>query len=151
MYWCSNLCVRMPTVIASASCLGVVSCPDPTLSWGKGSGDYWVISWLCWVNSLDFGQASGIVPCHPRVHVNQWSRPYIMQACNQCSFKVNASDSTQPRNQSIVTRPFSSWEVGSGYETSSWVEGSMLVSFTVQFFICGGELTKSHCMCPEYW
>ena len=31
----------------------LVSCPDPTLSWGKGSGDHWVISWLCRVSSLD--------------------------------------------------------------------------------------------------
>ena len=36
-----------------SACVSVVSCPDPTLSWGKGSGDHWVVSWLCWVSSLD--------------------------------------------------------------------------------------------------
>jgi len=30
----------------TATLQAVVSCPDPTLSWGKWSGDYWVISWL---------------------------------------------------------------------------------------------------------
>ena len=32
-------------------CVCRVSCP--TLSWGKGSGNYRVLSWLCWVSSLD--------------------------------------------------------------------------------------------------
>jgi len=39
----------------------------------------------------------------------------IMQACNQCWFKLNTADSAQPRNLSIITRPFS---LGSGYETN---------------------------------
>ena len=26
----------------------------PSLSQGKGSGDYWAISWMCWVSSIDF-------------------------------------------------------------------------------------------------
>ena len=30
----------------------VVLCPDPNLSRGKGSGDHWVISWLCWVSKM---------------------------------------------------------------------------------------------------
>jgi len=33
-----------------------------------------------------------------------------MQACNQWLFKINTAESAQPRNCSIVTRPFSSWE-----------------------------------------
>ena len=33
---------------------GVVSCPDPTLSRGKGSGDHWAISWLCRVSKMPF-------------------------------------------------------------------------------------------------
>jgi len=33
-----------------------------------------------------------------------------MQACNQRSFKINTAESAQPRNHSIITRPFSSWE-----------------------------------------
>ena len=32
----------------------VVSSPDPTLSQGKGSGDYWALPWLCQVSNLDF-------------------------------------------------------------------------------------------------
>jgi len=32
----------------------VVSCPDPAFSWGKGSGDYWAVAWLCWLSSIDF-------------------------------------------------------------------------------------------------
>ena len=91
---------------------GLVSFPGPTLSRGKGSGDYWAISWLCWVNSLDFGQSNEIVPRHPSVRMNQWNRPYVMQASNQRSFKINTAESAQPRNHSIVTRPFSSWEGG---------------------------------------
>jgi len=35
-----------------------------------------------------------------------------MQACNQRSFKINIAESAQPRNHSIVTRRFSSWEGG---------------------------------------
>ena len=32
----------------------LVSCLDPALSRGKGSGDYWTVSWLCWLGSIDF-------------------------------------------------------------------------------------------------
>jgi len=43
----------------------IVSCPDPALWRGKGSGDYWAISWVCWVNnSLDFGQSNEILSKH---------------------------------------------------------------------------------------
>jgi len=37
-----------------------------------------------------------------------------MQACNQCSFKINTADSAQPRNHSIVTCPFLVREWGLG-------------------------------------
>jgi len=30
----------------------LASCPDPALSQGKGSGDYWAISWLCRLSSI---------------------------------------------------------------------------------------------------
>ena len=36
--------------------IGLVSCPDPTLSQGKGSGDYWVTSWLWWLSSIDLNK-----------------------------------------------------------------------------------------------
>ena len=32
---------------------GLVSCPDPALSQGKGSHDYWTISWLCRPSSIE--------------------------------------------------------------------------------------------------
>jgi len=35
-----------------------------------------------------------------------------MQTCNQHSFKINTAESAQPRNCSIVTRPFSLWQGG---------------------------------------
>jgi len=45
-----------------------------------------------------------------------------MQACNQHSFKINTADSAQPRNRSIVTRPFPCERAGSGHETSAqWI------------------------------
>ena len=87
----------------------------------KGSGDYWVMSWLYRVNSLDFGQADEIVLHHPSICVGQWNRPYIIQACNQSWFKINTADSAQPRNHSIVTRSFPLWETGSGHKTRMWV------------------------------
>jgi len=31
--------------------------PRPHLSWRKGSSDYWGVSWLCQVSSIDFEQA----------------------------------------------------------------------------------------------
>ena len=42
----------------------LVSCPDPTLSRGKGPGDHWAIPWLCQVSSLDTEQPNEIAPCH---------------------------------------------------------------------------------------
>ena len=36
----------------------LVSWPYPTLSWGKVSGDYWVLPQLCWVNSFKSEQNS---------------------------------------------------------------------------------------------
>jgi len=44
-----------------------------------------------------------------------------MQACNQRSFKINTAESAQPRNRSIVTRPFSSWGRGLGTRLPSYV------------------------------
>ena len=87
--------------------------PRPHLSW-EGSHDNFLVvpSQQSW-----FQTSNGIVPHHPSVCVSQWNRPYVIQACNQCSFKINTADSAQPRNHSIVTRPFSSCEVGSGHET----------------------------------
>jgi len=38
---------------------------------------------------------------HSNVLINQWNRSYIMQACNQHSFKINTDESAQPRNRSI--------------------------------------------------
>ena len=89
----------------------LVLCPDSSLSWGKGSGDYWAISWSCWVSRIDFVQPN---ECHSIVCVNQWNtcRSYIMQTCKQRSFQINTADLALPRNCSTVTRTFSSWEGG---------------------------------------
>jgi len=54
------------------------------------------------LNSLDFGLSNEIVPS---LHITE---PYVMQACNQHSFKIDTAGSVQPKNCSIVTRPFSS-------------------------------------------
>ena len=66
------------------SLCNIVSCPD--LLWGKGSGDYWVLScsWLCQVCSLNSEQANEIV-----VH------------------QIKITSLAQPRKHSVVTRPFS--------------------------------------------
>ena len=42
----------------------LVSCPDSTLSRGKGSGDHWPIPWLCRVSSLDTEQPNEIALRH---------------------------------------------------------------------------------------
>ena len=39
----------------------------PTLSRGKGSGDYR----LRWISTLDFEQSNEIMPCYPSVHINK--------------------------------------------------------------------------------
>ena len=108
---------RSTSIDTVLSFKSIVSCPDPTLSWGKGSGDYGTVSWLCWVNSLDFGQSNEIVPRHPSVRINQWNKPYIMQARNQHSFKIYTAELAQPRKRSIVTDPFPCERAGSGHET----------------------------------
>jgi len=48
-----HICVSLSCYLEASTVL-VVSCPDPTLSQGKGSGDYWAISWLCRLSSIDF-------------------------------------------------------------------------------------------------
>ena len=56
-YHCDYMCAhvhiaRSCIILIVASSLWLVSCPDPTLSWGKGSGDHWAISWLCRVSKM---------------------------------------------------------------------------------------------------
>ena len=48
-----HICVSLSCYLEASTVL-VVSCPDPALSQGKGSGDYWAISWLCRLSSIDF-------------------------------------------------------------------------------------------------
>ena len=90
----------------------IVLCPDPALSRGKGSGDYRAISWLCRLSSIDFEQT--LITClhdvRPisLVHADAWMTwHYFIGLSN-----IKTVDSAQPRNRSIVTRPFSSWEGG---------------------------------------
>ena len=63
-----------------------------------------------------FGQSNEIVPRHPSMPINQWNRPYVMQAYNQCLFKINTAESAQPRSHSIPDR-FPHERTGSGHET----------------------------------
>ena len=73
-----------PLTPSHPSFCNIVLCPD--LLWGKGSGDYWVLScfWLCQVCSLNSEQANKIV-----VH------------------QIKVAFLAQPRKHSILTRPFS--------------------------------------------
>ena len=52
--------------------------PRPHLSWGKGSGDYWVISWLCWINSLDFWQANETGPTSSKHVTNVYIKSILL-------------------------------------------------------------------------
>ena len=62
-----------------SSLLALVSCPDPTLSRGKGSGDHRALSWLCRVSSIDSEQANEIAQRHK-------------------VSKIKIADSAQPRS-----------------------------------------------------
>ena len=89
-----------------------VSCPDPVLSWRKGSGDYWAISWLCRLSSIDF-EGTLITCLHDArpislVYVHTWMTWHYFIGLS----KIKTVDPAQPRNHSTVTRPFSSWEGG---------------------------------------
>ena len=70
----------------------LVSCPDPTLSRGKGSGDYWALPWLCRVSNLDFW-------------MNKWLNFYDVALFH---WLVRNLDLAQPRKHSMVTRTISS-------------------------------------------
>ena len=63
----SSIIVQHDCAQVLYSCTGIVSCPDPTLSRGKGSGDHWAIPWLCRVSSLDTEQPNEIVLRHATV------------------------------------------------------------------------------------
>ena len=71
----------------------VTSAQTPTLSRGKRSGDYWVISWLYQVRSIDFEQA--LITC-----LHDISLVYAHAWCGTISLacpKLKNVDSTQPR------------------------------------------------------
>ena len=89
----------------------VVSCPDPTLSWRKGSGDYWALPWLCRVSNLDFLNKRMITSLWRRVNANMMLRYFIGL------FRTETADSAQSTKHSTVTRLFSSEDRGSGNET----------------------------------
>jgi len=91
--------------------------PRPAFSQGKGFGNYWAISWLCWLSSIDF--ESTLITClhdvRPisLVYAHAWMTWHYFIGLS----RIKTVDSAQQRNRSIVIRPFSSWEVGSGYKT----------------------------------
>ena len=80
-----------------------VSCPDPALSRGKGSGDYWAISWLCRLSSIDFERTLSTCLHDVRpislVHAHAWMTWHYFIGLS----KIKTVDSAQPRNRSIVT------------------------------------------------
>ena len=83
--------------------------------------NYWAISWLCWVNSLDFGQAYEIVLRRPNMHISQWNIP--RHASIQLTF-VQKSILLSRNNKEIAQQSpdlfnFPRERVGSGCETTS--------------------------------
>jgi len=80
---------------------------------------WWLLSdsWLCWVNSVDLGQSNEIVPCHPNIHINQWSRPCVMQnVINVRSKSILLSQHSQEIAQQLPD-PFPCERAGSGHES----------------------------------
>jgi len=67
-----------------------------------------------------------------------------MQACNQRSFKINTAESAQPRNRSIVTRPFSSWE-GGVWAWDYWQTGHSYLLFHSNW-LNGPSFAKGYCL-----
>jgi len=108
-------------------------CPDPALSRGKRSGDYWAISWLCWVNSLDFGQDNEIVPCHPSMLISQWNSLTSCKHVIDVRSKIDTAESAQPRNRSSHQTLFL---------TRGWGLGTRLLMW-------GSPCTCSCCHCWE--
>jgi len=92
----------------------VVSCPDPALSRGKGSGDYWAISWFCQLSSIDFWTNIDYMLAWRKaislVYAHAWMTSHYSIGLS----KIKTVESAQPRNRSTVTRPFKffSWEGG---------------------------------------
>ena len=117
---CNFSCSASLQGVVWHAALELVSSPDPTLSRGKGSGDHWAISWLCRVSSLDTEQPNEIVLRHATMCSIDWPtfrslvpRPHPCRCCaTQVTWLMDFADSAQPRNRSMVTRPFSSWEGG---------------------------------------
>ena len=64
---------------------------------GKGSGDYWVISWLCRVSSIDFDQA--LITCLHAIgpisliYVNDWMMRHYFTGLS----KIKTAVSAQPK------------------------------------------------------
>ena len=56
-----------------------VSCPDPTLSWGRGSGYYWLLPWLCRISNLDFWTSEWL-PLHD-VELFHWPVSTLVWRC----------------------------------------------------------------------
>ena len=81
----------------------IVSYPDHTLSQGKGSGGYWVLSWLCQVSSLDSEHPNEIAR-HTSIDTSQWNS----DARTSSNIKYQDCWLGKPRNHLIVTRPFPS-------------------------------------------
>ena len=49
--------------------------PDPAHSQWTGFGDYWAISWLCWVSSINFLANTDYTPA--------WCKAYFIDLCTR--------------------------------------------------------------------
>ena len=98
----------------------VVSCPDPTLSRGKVSGDHWVIPWLCRVSSLDTEQPNEIALCHATMRSTD--RPICSLVPRPHPRFCNATQVTWL--MAFCWLAFPRERVGSGHETR--VQGTLM-------------------------
>jgi len=122
------------------------TCPDPTLSQGKGSGEWWLLSNFLVVLSQQY-----------QFWTSKWmlsKQLHVVKACIWCLFKIDTADSAQPRNCSIVIRPFSLLmrgglgrrlpheRAGSGHETTSWEVGVWARDYLMRGWGLGTRLPR---------
>ena len=106
-------CVTLP----ARTWWGVVLCPALTLSRGKGSGDYWVLPWLCQISNFDIWTKEWLY--FYDVALFHWLVPTLVWCC---AISLACSESillTRYNQESSQWSPdaFPHERVGSGHET----------------------------------
>jgi len=111
--------------------------PRPHLLTGKRV--WWLLSDFLVVLSQQswFGQSNEIVSRLPSMHINQWNRSYIVQACNQ---RNQYCWVITTKKSLIVTRPFCPWEGGvwardyhkpcTGHMDTAWLPQTLVANRT---------------------